>query len=206
MHATVHQFRRSVADETPGWGTALARTLHGGPGAGDVPVGSCTLAQLAGLEGCVVAFWSTGEAAAAAVDRRTADGPVWLDATAYRVVEEHTGTAAGRAPRSAALTWFDRPMSPAEAEAAGRAGRQRLWPAVRDVPGLVSVHVLAGTDRSMLVLALATGVETHEETQRAVFATELLPDEDPALLREPDRVHVDRVVAASLPVTAGVVS
>lgn len=197
MYATVHEFRRSVAAELPGWGAALASDLHG-----PAPIGTCTLAQLAGLEGCVVAFWPTEEAAAAATDRRTDGGPVWLDATAYRVVETHVGTAAGLAPESAALTCFDRPMSPAEAQAAERAGRERLWPAVRDVPGLVSVHVLSGTDRSMLVLALATGVETHEATQRAIFATELLPGEDPALLREPDRVHVDRVVAARLPAAA----
>ena len=207
MHATVHQFHRSVPDESPGWAAALAASLHG-----DSPTGNCTLTQLAGLEGCVVAFWPSAEAAAAAVDRRTDDGPVWLDAAAYRVTESHRGTAADQPPAFAQLTWFDRPLSQAEADAAERAGRDRIWPAVREVPGLVAVQVLAGTDRSMLVLALATGIETHEEVQRAVFTTELLPDEDPALLRDPDRVQVDRVAAASLSavlptlVTAGTTS
>jgi hypothetical protein len=131
---------------------------------------------------------------------------VWSDAAAYRVAESYAGTAAGRPPAFAQLTWFDRPMSRAEADAAERAGRDRLWPATQDVPGLVAVQVLSGTDRSMVVLALATAVETHEEVQRAIFATELLPGEDPALLRDPDRVQIARVVAARLPMTAGATS
>jgi hypothetical protein len=199
VHATVHQFHRSIADESTGWGAALADALHGAAG----PVGTCTLTQLAGLEGCVVAFWQTGEAAAAATERRTTDGPVWLDAAAYEVVDDLAGTAADRPPAFAALTCFDRPLSRAESDAAERAGRERLWPAVRTVPGLVSTRVLRADDRSMVVLALATGIETHEATQRAVMATELLPGEDPALLREPDRVHVDRVVDVRLPARAG---
>ena len=202
MYATVHQFRRSIPDESPGWGAALADALHGAAG----PVGTCTLTQLAGLEGSVIAFWSSGDAAAAAADRRTTDGPVWLDATAYEVVDDLAGTAAGRTPAFAALTCFDRPMSQAESDAAERAGRERLWPAVRELPGLVSTQVLRAADRSMVVLALATGIETHEATQRAVMATELLPGEDPALLREPDRVHVDRVVDVRLPARAGTAS
>jgi hypothetical protein len=201
MHATVHQFRRSIADESPGWGAALADALHGGS-----PLGGCTLAEVAGLEGCVVAFWPSEETATAAAERRTPDGPVWTDATAYQVVDDLTGTAADRTPAFAALTCFDRPMSQAESDAAERAGRERLWPAVRDLPGLVSTHVLRADDRSMVVLALATGIETHEAVQRAVMATELLPGEDPALLREPDRVHVDRVVDVRLPARAVTVS
>ena len=202
MHATVHQFRRSLAAEVPGWGAALADALHGAAG----PAGTCTLTQLAGLEGCVVALWPTAAAAAAAVDRRTPDGPVWLDATAYEVVDDLAADAAGRTPAFAALTCFDRPMSRAESEAAERAGRERLWPAVRDLPGLVSTQVLRAADRSMVVLSLATGIETHEAVQRAVMTTELLPGEDPALLREPDRVHVDRVVDVRLPAPAGTAS
>ena len=209
MYATVHEFRRSVADETPGWAAALNEALHGtatGTATGTPPTGTCTLVQLAGPVGSVVAFWPTDEAAAAAADRRTPAGPVWLDATAYAVIDTSIGTAAGRPPEFAQLTCFDRPLSRAEADAAERAGHERLWPAVQDVPGLVSVHVLRSADRRMVVLALSTGVETHEEVQRAIFATELLPWEDPALLREPDRVHIDRVVDARLPEPAGAAS
>ena len=122
------------------------------------------------------------------------------------MVDDLTGTAADRTPAFAALTCVDRPMSQAESDAAERAGRERLWPAVRDLPGLVSTQVLRAEDRSMVVLALSTGIETHEAAQRAVMATELLPGEDPALLGEPDRVHVDRVVDVRLPARAGTAS
>ncbi|WP_369140095.1 hypothetical protein [Modestobacter versicolor] len=197
MYATVHQFRRSVAAESPGWGAALARDLHG-----SAPAGSCTLAQLAGLEGSVVAWWPTAEAAAGAAARRTPTGPTWLDAAAYEVVDDHAGSAADRPPRVAQLTCFDGPRSAAEVAAADHAGRDRLWPAVRDVPGLVSVSVLREADGGTIVLALATDVATHEAVQRAVFGTELLPDEDPALLRDPDRVQLATVVDVRLPVPA----
>jgi hypothetical protein len=199
MHATVHQFHRSVAAEPAGWGDALARDLHGSN-----PIGSCTLAQLGGMEGCVVAWWPTAEAAAEAAARRTPAGPTWLDAAAYEVVETHVGIAADRAPLFAQLTCFDGPRSAAETAAAEHAGRDRIWPAVRDLPGIVAVSVLRDADNGEVVLGLATNVETHEAVQRAVFGTELLPDEDPALLRDPDRVQIARVVAAQLPaLTAG---
>lgn len=200
MYATVHQFHRSVPTESPGWADALADALHGG-----APVGSCTLTQLAGLEGCVVAFWPTEEAAAAALDRQPPPGPVWSDATAYRVVDSFSGEAVARTPEFAQLTCFDS-LSPAETEASDRAGRERLWPAVRNLPGLVSAHVLRASEGRTIILVLATDLETHEQAQRAVFATELLPWEDPALLRDPDRVQVARVVAARLPMTAGATS
>jgi hypothetical protein len=199
MFATVHQFRRSVAGESPGWGAELARDLHG-----SAPAGSCTLTDLAGLEGCVVAWWPTAESAADATGRRTSTGPTWLDAAAYEVVQSHVGTADGRAPAFARLTCFDGPRTQAQSDAAEHAGRDRIWAAVRHVPGLVAVSVLRDADRGEVVLELATDVETHEAVQRAIFATELLPDEDPALLRGPDRMQVARVVAVQLPaVTAG---
>jgi hypothetical protein len=194
VFATLHHFRRPVADVSPAWGATLAEELHG-----TRPIGSCTLAELGGIEGAVVAFWPAEADAAAAVDRRTPDGPVWLDAVAYRVVEAHAGVDRDRPPRFAQRTCFDGPRSRAQADAAERAGRDRIWPAVRDLPGIVAVHVLRDPQNGVVVLGLTTTVETHEAVQRAVFATELLPGEDPALLTEPDRVHIDRVLRARLP-------
>jgi hypothetical protein len=202
MHATIHQFRRSVAAAFPPDGAALARNLHG-----SAPIGSCTLAELAGIEGCVLAFWPTEDTAAAAVARRTPTGPNWLDATAYEVVEFHAGSAADQMPQFGQLVCFDGPRSRAESDAAERAGRDRIWPAARNVPGIVAVHVLRDVDNAMVVVTLATSIETHEAVQRAILATELLPDEDPALLRDPDRVQIARVVAVQLPaMTAGATS
>ncbi len=45
----------------------------------------------------------------------------------------------------------------------------------------------------------ATSVETLDAAQRAVMATELAPDEDPALLPGPDRVELHRVTGNYLP-------
>ncbi|TFV72276.1 hypothetical protein E4P39_17310 [Blastococcus sp. CT_GayMR19] len=173
----------------------MARDLHGG-----AATGICTLAEFSGLTGAVLAFWPTADAAAGAVDRRTGGSTVWLDAGIYEVSATHVGVAAGRTPRFAQRTCLDGPRSQAQAEAMQRAGRERLWPAVRDVAGIVTVHELRDTDNGVVVVALSTDLETHEEVQRAIFATELLPGEDPALLAEPDRVHLDRVLFADLPV------
>lgn len=197
MHATVHFFRRSVAGETPGWAPALADRLYA-----DRPAGFCVLAELGGREAAALSFWPTRADADRAAGRSIDGGPVPLDVTVAEVVESYPGTAAGEDPVVAQLTVFDGPRSEAQAEAAGRAGRDRLWPATRDIPGVVGVHVLRDEDNGAVVLGLATGVEVLEAAQRAVLTTELLPGEDPALLSDPDRVQVHRVLAVRLPETA----
>jgi hypothetical protein len=195
MHATIHQFRRSVAEESPAWAAALAEDLHSGAAAG-----TCTLAEFSGMTGAVVAFWPTADAAADALDRRTGGSTVWLDASVYEVAATYLGVAAGEPARFAQRTCLDGPRSQAQADAAERAGRERLWPAARDVPGIIAVHELRDAQNGVVILALSTDLETHEEVQRAIFATQLLPGEDPALLAEPDRIHLDRVLSADLPV------
>jgi hypothetical protein len=42
-------------------------------------------------------------------------------------------------------------------------------------------------------------VDTLDAAQRAVMATGLAPDEDPALLPGPDRIEIHRVTAYQLP-------
>jgi hypothetical protein len=200
MHATIHQFRRSVAEESPEWAAALATDLHGGAAAG-----ICTLAEFSGMTGAVVAFWPTAGAAASAVDRRTGRSTIWLDAAMYEVVQTHVGVGAEREARFAQRTCLDGPRSQAQAGAGERAMRERVWPAVRDVAGIVAVHELRDGHNGEVILMFSTALETYEEVERAIFATELLPGEDPALLAEPDRLHLDRVLFADLPAltTAG---
>ena len=77
--------------------------------------------------------------------------------------------------------------------------RQRIWPAIRGLSGLVGIYVLRGSDLSSVVVTLATSVETLDAAQRAVMATELAPGEDPALLSGPDRVEIHRVTGLHLP-------
>ena len=197
MHATVHYFRRRIAGEPAGWGAELASRLRLGEASGHV-----VLAELGGRSGAAVSYWPTREAADAATLRSVDGGPVPLDVTVYEVVESDAGTAAAEQPRVAQLTVFDGPRSQAHADAAELAGRRRLWPAVQDLPGLVGVHALRDADNGVVVISLATTVEVLEAGQRAVLGTELLPEEDPALLGEPDRVEIHRVLDVRLPVAS----
>jgi hypothetical protein len=79
------------------------------------------------------------------------------------------------------------------------AGRQRIWPAIRGLSGLVGIYVLRGSDLGSVIVTLATSVETLDAAQRAVMATELTPGEDPALLSGPDRVEIHRVTGRHRP-------
>ena len=197
MHATIHSFRRSIGDEAPGWAAALADRLYP-----DRPTGFCVLGEFGGRAGAAVSFWPTRADAELAAGRGVDGGPLPLDVTVSEVVDTHLGTAAHEPAVVAQLTVFDGPRSQAQADAADRAGRERLWPATRDLPGIVAVHVLRDDGNGVVVISLATGVEVLEAAQRAVLTTELLPGEDPALLGDPDRVQVHRVLAARLPDTA----
>ncbi len=86
--------------------------------------------------------------------------------------------------------------------------RQRIWPAIRDVGGLVSVYLLRGSDLGWIVVTLATSVGTLEAAQSAVMAADLLRGEDRALLPGPDRIEIHNVTgyhvqAVAQPATTG---
>ena len=89
--------------------------------------------------------------------------------------------------------------SPEQVAAADFGGRQRIWPAIRDLSGLVSVYLLRGHDLGWIVLTLATSVGTLDAAQRAVLATDLLPSEDRALLPGPDRIEIHTVTGYQVP-------
>ena len=198
MYATVHHFSRRVAGSAPDWGADLAARLYDG----DLPSGFCVLAEFGGREGVAVSYWTTREAASRAASRRIDGSALALDVAVYEVIDRDAGVAAGERPAVAQVMTFDGPRSQAQVAASERAGRERLWPAVRALPGLVGVHVLRDEDNAVVVVSLATSLEALEAGQKAVLTTELLPDEDPALLAEPDRVQIHRVLAARLPETS----
>ncbi|MCR6487579.1 hypothetical protein M8542_32605 [Amycolatopsis sp. OK19-0408] len=185
MHATLHQFRLPL-------GTAGAEF-------GDGAVGAGTLTQVAGLTGAVLTFWPDAARAAEAAARRPA-GTTWLDVGVYRVAEVQS---ASDAAAFAQITWFDGPRSADQSAAEMRAGRERVWPAVRDLDGIGTTYVLLAEDRALVVVSFAASIDAIEATQRAISATELLPGEDPALLPGPDRVDLHRVRSADLPAPAG---
>jgi hypothetical protein len=180
VYATIHEFRSPAVD---------------GPGVREV-VDQClpAVAAHAGIialddvaepgRGTLVAFWA---------DRPDTDGRV------YRVTDEMPGRATGRRPLFAQVTWLNGDGDPARADAAERGGRDRIWPAVKEIDGVVDVLALRSTDDRIVVVGLATGTETHEQVHRAVMGTALLPDEDPALLPGADRIQQARVLLAELP-------
>ncbi len=181
MYATIHPFT--------GPATASGTAVTGGAD----PVGTVVLASPdGGTGGTVLALWPDADTAADAAAKTGAD-------RVYRVEDVMRGPAAGRRPLFAQVTWINGDGDRARADAAAHGGRDRIWPAVRGIDGLVEVLALRSDDHRVVVVGLATGRETHDEVQRTVMATPLLPDEDPALLTGADRIDLVRVVSAQLP-------
>jgi len=181
VNATVHTVRRP-ADARTDPQDVVRSALPGGA----EPSGAVVVEHLDGGEATVVAFWPDGHSAA--------DG-----ARVYRIDDRMDGAAAGRSPLFAQVTWLNGTGNPATAQAAERGGKERIYPAVRDVDGLVGVVVLRSGDDRVVVLALATARETHAEIQDRIMRTPLLSGEDPALLPGPDRMELGRVLLAQVP-------
>ncbi|MGK5170183.1 hypothetical protein [Geodermatophilus sp. CPCC 205761] len=175
MFATVHT--------TPHTADAVRAVLPG-----DAEPAGVLVVELPG-DTAVVALWPDGAAAPAG-------------ARTYRVIDRIDGPAAGRTPLFAEVTWLDVRGDPAVARAAERGGRERIGPAIRDVDGLVGVLVLRSDDDRIVVVGTATGRETHDEVHARLARTELLPGEDPALLPEPERTEIGRVLVARVPAEA----
>lgn len=116
----------------------------------------------------------------------------------YCVTDLHTGVAVGQRPALLQCLFFDGPRAAAQVAADERSNRERIYPAIADVPGLVAALILRGADGACVIAGLATAPEVFEETARRTMATELLPGEDPALLRGPDRFEQGRVEVAEL--------
>ena len=118
------------------------------------------------------------------------------DESAWHVFARHLGRAVGEQPVAAQLVRFDGPRDAATVAASRRAGTERIWPAVRDLDGLVDVLVLERPGGAELVVSFATSAEHFARAGERIMATTLLPGEDPALLTDPDRIEVLQVVPA----------
>lgn len=122
---------------------------------------------------------------------RAVDGQVW------EVFAHLLGRAVGQAPVAAQLVRFDGPRDAAAVAASRRAGTERIWPAVRDLPDLVDTLVLERPGGAELVVTFATSTEHFARAGERIMATTLLPGEDPALLPGPDRIDVLGVLPAT---------
>jgi hypothetical protein len=155
-----------------------------------------TFRQLGGPAAVCLTLWDT-EASATGFPGPGA-GLITPTGEIYQVTDTEEGPAATQPPAYARLVCFDGPRGPEQAAAEDLAGRQRIWPAIHGLSGLVNVYVLRGSDLSSVVITLATSVDTLDAAQQAVMATELTPGEDPALLPGPDRVEIHRVTGHHL--------
>ena len=160
-------------------------------------LGAITFRQFAGPAVMRLTLWDA-EADAAAFAGQHAELAA-LPGQIYQVVDAEAGPAAAQAPAYARLMYFDGPRAPEQAAAEDLAGRQRIWPAIRNLSGLVGVYVLRGRDLGSVVITLTTSAETLDAAARAVMSTELLPGEDPALLPGPDRIEIHHVTGYHLP-------
>lgn len=172
MHATVR--------------TALSTGSAAGPsGPAEPPVLRRRLADAGGQPVLEVCVWPDAASAAATGDE------VW------EVFAHHLGRSVGVQPTAAQLVRFDGPRDAAVVAASRRAGTERIWPAVRDLDGLVDTLVLERPDGAELVLSCATSAEHFARAGERIMSTALLPGEDPALLSGPDRIEVLHVVPTS---------
>jgi hypothetical protein len=193
MHARLDRYHGQ-----PGHGTDRPDLTDLSIGVADQPgLLSClTLRQLGGPAAVRLTLWDT-EASAAGCPGPDA-GLAPPAAEIYQVTHNEDGLAATQVPAYARLVCFDGPRAPEQIAAEDLAGRQRIWPAIRGLSGLVGVYVLRGSDLSSVIVTLATSVETLDAAQRAVMATELMPGEDPALLSGPDRIEIHHVTGRHL--------
>ena len=103
----------------------------------------------------------------------------------------------------AQLVTFDGPRSPELVAATERAGRERIMPLVSSDPEIRAAHrgtfVLRRPDGGQIVLVLSDTLDALERASKLINGSALLPGEDPALLRDPDRVEVYDVVHAVNP-------
>ncbi|GAA3214648.1 hypothetical protein ACFO1B_12510 [Dactylosporangium siamense] len=111
----------------------------------------------------------------------------------------HLGSAPGPA-RFMQVVGFDGPRSQEWADAEEFASTRRLWPATRDIPGIVCTLRLRAADNAVTIVTLAETADAIDDGIRAVMSTTLLPEENPALLSRPDRMGVYRLMHADLPI------
>ena len=184
MQATLHELDGVPGPQDNSWVDAVLAHL-------DHPAGTLIARPLSLGPGVLVVFGPATTAGFTA-------GPVTAGpGTTYEIVARHTG--AGSRPHYLQLITFDGPRSPEWCAAFDRSGEERLWPAVRDVPGLVGDLTGSTSDGGRLVLTLAESVETLEAGAISALSTELLPWEKPEHLTGPDGAMLLRLLHADVP-------
>lgn len=196
MHATVHSIEGIPGPQDTSWIDAVLTALR----SRGVPAGALVAAALGMGPGTVVALWDD-ERDAAGAPAGPAGTVTIHPGREYEVDVRKAGAGAGPAHYLQLLS-FDGPRDAEWSAAFERAGEHRIWPAVRDVPGIVEFLGARRPDGGRVAVTAAESVEALEEAAKVVLSTELLPGEDPADLTGPDSLAVLRLLHADLPVGA----
>jgi hypothetical protein len=187
MQATLYELDGVPGPQDDTWVDAVLAALA-------PPAGAIVGRPLGLGPGLVVAFGPT------APDGFTASPVSARPGTAYQVAVHRTGRSTGPA-RYLQLTTFAG-HDPEWCAAFDRAGEERMWPAVRDLPGLVAVLGLATSDGGRAALTLTESVEALDSGAARILSTDLLPWEKPEHLTGPDGMAVLRLLHADVPAAA----
>ncbi len=197
MHASVHPVDGVPGPHDNSWADPVLTAL----GARAVPAGALVARPMGLGSGLVVALWADAADAAAATPGLGSAGPVTVGpGPAYRIAAHRAGRSTGPARFLQVVTFRGR--SERWGQAFDRADEERIWPAVRDLPGLVASLTGAGPDGARVVVTATDSIEQLHAGAAAILSTTLLPWEDPADLTGPDDVAVLWLVHAHLPTAA----
>lgn len=195
MYATVHRIDGAPGPQDDTWDDAVLTALS----ARAVPVGALVARPVGVGPGLAVALWRDAAGAGAAAPG-VAGGVTVGAGTAYRIDMHRAGRSAGPARYLQLTTFTGRDED--WCAAFDRSGEERIWPAVKDLPGIVGVLAGSTPDGDRVALSLTDSVEALEANAAAIMSTELLPWEDPAHLTGPDDLAILRLLHADLPVDA----
>lgn len=193
MQATVHPIDGVPGPQDNSWVDAVLTALRSHA----VPAGALVARPLGVGPGYVAALWGDGD------EPRTAGfaaGPVTVrPGLACRIAGHRAGTSAGPARYLQLTTFTERDEE--WCAAYDRAGEERIWPAVKDVPGLVGV--LSGTaPGARMALTMTDSAEALEAGAAAILSTTLLDWEKPEHLTGPDGLAILRLLHADVPAGA----
>jgi hypothetical protein len=189
MHATVHPIDGVPGPQDNSWVDAVLTALR-------APAGALVARPLGLGPGFVIAFWTDEPATDGVVAGGVTVGP----GTAYEIGTHRAGPSAGPARYLQLTTFAGR--DEAWCAAFDRSGEERIWPAVRDLPGLVGVLTGAAPGGGRMTVTLSDSVEALEAGAAAILSTELLPWEKPEHLTGPDALAILRLLHADVPVGA----
>jgi hypothetical protein len=144
----------------------------------------------------VIAFWTEEPATDGVLAGAVTVGP----GTAYVIDTHRAGPSAGPVRYLQLTTFAGRDED--WCAAFDRSGEERVWPAVRDLPGLVGVLTGAAPGGGRVVVTMTDSAEALEAGAAAILSTELLPWEKPEHLTGPDGLAIQRVLHADVPAGA----